>query len=417
LRVLRIIRLFRFLTELRLLVHSILGALRAMIWAALLIVLALYVSAVLTTNLWGRQHLSGEAAADISLWFGTLGSSFFTLFQLTTLEDWPEVVRGVMSEVPLAWIFFVPFLMLMNFAMLNAITAVVVEKVFTVARSEAAAEARHQERKRADMLRKIRNIFEEIDTDGSGDLELEEFQQALTSPAVVQSLMELGIAKCEAGDLFACLDLDGDCKVSTTEFVAGCLRAHGPAQSNHLLQVQFDILRNCAGFKADLEELSWHVRWVVRHLARRQTGRGSGRRHEPSARPSLEAAGKQADRAPASHGGPALPGPSAGSTCALRPRSGTADPCHTAAGTSAGASSSDAAGGAAGSAGCSGAPTSWSAEPLSEAEAQEAVDTLREIRSEQQTLRGAVERLIEEVRCIHEELPLDPNAEASGEGG
>lgn len=295
LRVLRIIRLFRFFKELTLLAQGILGALQAMSWAALLIIVILYVSAVLMTNTLGRISDS-----EIRQWFGSLGSSFFTLFQLMTLEDWPEVVRSSMHHESFVWLFFVPFMMFTNFAMLNVITAVVVEKVFTIARAEATEEAKKAEKKRAGQLRKIKQLFEEIDKDGNDELELEEFREALKIPSVMQQFMELGIARYEADDLFACLDVDGNEQISVAEFVEGVLRVHGPAQSKHLLQVQYDILRSKTALQADLNELGWYVKWVIRHLSYRYDWH---RGHDEQATKSRHSAPKRSESAATKSGG------------------------------------------------------------------------------------------------------------------
>ena len=67
--------------------------------------------------------LFGERFPD---WFGTLGESAFTMFQLMTLEGWPDVARSVMQAYPLAWIFFVLYLVVSTFTMLNLFIAVVV---------------------------------------------------------------------------------------------------------------------------------------------------------------------------------------------------------------------------------------------------------------------------------------------------
>eukprot|EP00929_Paragymnodinium_shiwhaense_P120483 TRINITY_DN92435_c0_g1_i1.p1 TRINITY_DN92435_c0_g1~~TRINITY_DN92435_c0_g1_i1.p1 ORF type:complete len:876 (+),score=204.24 TRINITY_DN92435_c0_g1_i1:39-2630(+) len=271
LRVLRIVRLFRFFKELSLLAQGILGALQAMVWAFLLIILVIYLSAVLITNLIGHDErvLNGPYGEQIGDWFGSLGSSSFTLFQMMTLEDWPAIVRVVMLEAPMVFLFFVPYMMFMNFAMLNVITAVVVEKVFEIAQTEATAEARREERKRTHMLRKIKQLFDNIDFDGSAELDMEEFREALKNPTVVKQFMELGIAKYEAEELFACLDIDGSASLTVVEFVEGCLRVHGPALSKHLLQVQYDLMRHRESVRDALSELAWYVRWLIRHLSRR----------------------------------------------------------------------------------------------------------------------------------------------------
>lgn len=406
LRVLRIVRLFRFFRELQLLANGILGALRAMVWAALLIILALYLSAVLATNLIGKSD-GVKRDDEIGVWFGTILSSVFTLFQLMTLEDWPDILRRVMAEEPLAWMFFVPFMMFMNFAMLNVITAVVVEKVFNIAQSEAVEEARREERKRTGTLRKIKQLFDVIDKDGNMLLELDEFREALETPAVVQQFMELGIAKYDADDLFACLDLDGDCRLSTAEFVEGCIRVHGPAQSKHLLQVQYDILRNWDELRMDLEELTRHVRWVIRHLAYRKKWWGAGHPKLDSApgnvRPSkvFSSARRETKLLVAQLLGSSSDSPRA-ARASVVPVEQVPTTNNEVSDPAAGHADGQAAGGA------------WS---LAEAEAKAAVEELRGIREEQRALRSTVEGLITDVRCIREDLPEDIAAQGDDEAG
>jgi voltage-gated sodium channel len=83
-----------------------------------LLTLVFYVSAVMATTLFG------EAFPE---WFGNLGRSFYTLFQIMTLESWSMgIVRPVMEKQPMAWLFFVPFILIATFTMLNLFIAVVV---------------------------------------------------------------------------------------------------------------------------------------------------------------------------------------------------------------------------------------------------------------------------------------------------
>jgi len=79
--------------------------------------LVLYVSAVMATKLFG-----GIAPE----FFGSLGSSLFTLFQIMTVEGWPDIARAVMVQSPQAWIFFVAYLLVATFMVLNLFIAVVV---------------------------------------------------------------------------------------------------------------------------------------------------------------------------------------------------------------------------------------------------------------------------------------------------
>ena len=52
----------------------------------------------------------------------------YTLFQIMTLESWSMgIVRPVMKEYPLAWIFFVPFILVTTFAILNLFIGIIVD--------------------------------------------------------------------------------------------------------------------------------------------------------------------------------------------------------------------------------------------------------------------------------------------------
>ncbi|ASU85913.1 ion transporter [Nocardiopsis gilva YIM 90087] len=120
-RVLRILRVLRLLSVIPSLRHVVTGLFRAMPGMAsisFLVALLLYVAAVMSTNLFREtapQH------------FGDVFASLFTLFQIMTGDNWGEIARGVMGEQPLAWVFFVTFILASTFIALNLFIAVAVE--------------------------------------------------------------------------------------------------------------------------------------------------------------------------------------------------------------------------------------------------------------------------------------------------
>ena len=117
LRVLRVRRLVSLVPSMRGVVGALLKALPGMASIVGLMVLVLYVSAVMATKLFGA------ISPDL---FGNLGASLFTLFQVMTVEGWPDIARGVMVRAPYAWIFFVIYLLIATFMVLNLFIAVVV---------------------------------------------------------------------------------------------------------------------------------------------------------------------------------------------------------------------------------------------------------------------------------------------------
>jgi voltage-gated sodium channel len=77
-----------------------------------------YTTAVLATRLFGAQYPD---------WFGSMGASLYTLFQVMTLESWSMgIVRPVMETHPWAWCFFVPFIIIATFTILNLFIGIIV---------------------------------------------------------------------------------------------------------------------------------------------------------------------------------------------------------------------------------------------------------------------------------------------------
>ena len=118
LRVLRVLRLITVAPSLKRVVAALISALPGMGAIVMLLGLVFYVSSVMATMLFGEQFPQ---------WFGSLGASAYSLFQIMTLESWSMgIVRPVMEIYPWAWAFFVPFILATAFTMLNLFIGVVV---------------------------------------------------------------------------------------------------------------------------------------------------------------------------------------------------------------------------------------------------------------------------------------------------
>jgi len=118
LRILRVLRLLSQVPKLRLIIESLMRALPGMGWTALLLILVFYVFAVMGTMMFGEQFPE--------LW-GNLGRSLFTLFQVMTLESWSTgVARPMFDAYPWAWVFFIPFILVSSFMVLNLFIAIIV---------------------------------------------------------------------------------------------------------------------------------------------------------------------------------------------------------------------------------------------------------------------------------------------------
>ena len=146
LRVLRVLRLITVVPALRRVVGGLIGALPGMGSIALLLLLVFYVFAVMATQLFGD---------DFPELFGNLARSAFTLFAVMTLETWVDgVVKPVMEKYPYAWMFFIPYILITTFAVLNLFIAVIVNAMQT----EHEAARKEEERQYAEEQRKLGKI-------------------------------------------------------------------------------------------------------------------------------------------------------------------------------------------------------------------------------------------------------------------
>ena len=120
-RILRLLRVISVAPALRRVVEGFIRAVPGMGSVFLLMGMIFYIGAVMATKLFG---------AAFPQWFGDLGNSAYSLFQVMTLESWSMgIVRPVMEVFPAAWAFFVPFIMVTTFAVVNLLVGLIVNSM------------------------------------------------------------------------------------------------------------------------------------------------------------------------------------------------------------------------------------------------------------------------------------------------
>ncbi len=132
LRVIRAMRLLSVIPQMRAVVQALLDALPGMGAVIVMISIVFYVFGVMATLMYGPAFPQ---------WFGTLGGSLYSLFQIMTLESWSMgIVRPVMKQFPMAWLFFVPFIVITAFSVLNLFIGLLVNTMQSAVEEEAEAE-------------------------------------------------------------------------------------------------------------------------------------------------------------------------------------------------------------------------------------------------------------------------------------
>ena len=119
-RVLRVLRVITIIPRMRVVVSALLDSIPGIASVGVVLTLIVYVFAVIAANLYGPQHPE---------LFGDVFQAMYTLFQVMTLEGWPDIASQVAQTHTRSWIFFLTFVLIATFTMLNLFVAIVVRVV------------------------------------------------------------------------------------------------------------------------------------------------------------------------------------------------------------------------------------------------------------------------------------------------
>jgi voltage-gated sodium channel len=159
--VLRVFRCFRALRllyripRLRIIVESLFSSIPSIGWISLLLAIWFYICSVIATNLFGGKFPD---------WFGSIGKSMYSLFQIMTLESWSMgIVRPVMTEYPYAWLLFVPFIIFATYTVMNLFIGVMVSAISDAQNSSDHREEEKNVSSEDAILTELRNIRKELE--------------------------------------------------------------------------------------------------------------------------------------------------------------------------------------------------------------------------------------------------------------
>ncbi len=166
-------RLVSRLDKLRMIIGAIGRSIPGISWSAVLLLLIYYIFALIGTTLFG------EAFPD---WFGSIAKSLYTLFQVMTLESWSMgISRPVMEVFGWAWVYFVPFVLISSFVIMNVVVGIVVNSI-----SEVQAELSAGKKKKEETAEETEKEVEKTDTE-SLEAKLAEMQKQI---AHIEQLLE-----------------------------------------------------------------------------------------------------------------------------------------------------------------------------------------------------------------------------------
>eukprot|EP00931_Biecheleriopsis_adriatica_P077305 TRINITY_DN50894_c0_g1_i1.p1 TRINITY_DN50894_c0_g1~~TRINITY_DN50894_c0_g1_i1.p1 ORF type:complete len:594 (-),score=129.46 TRINITY_DN50894_c0_g1_i1:213-1853(-) len=241
LRLFRLVRLMKMFRNLWLIVSGFFDSLSTLYWVLLLMGLVVYIFGVFL-------RLTIDCDEQFASWtdcfamFGTVPRTMYTLFQVITLESWSMAVGRPIFEVQ-PWFFpvFLCFLFLTTFGLLNIVVGVIVENTLNVAQQNQELQEKRAMRRLLKDLETLRVVFDEADEDGSGTLELEEFEAIMKKESVKAMLARMELPTDDPAVLFGIIDTEETGAVSFTGFTKGVLKVKGPPTGLDMKAMQVKV--------------------------------------------------------------------------------------------------------------------------------------------------------------------------------
>jgi len=259
LRIFRIIRAFRFLQDLKTLVHSILSTMQQLVWTIALIFLLLYMFAIMFTEAatssglrllettedgtWPCNADENDAQCSLQTKYGDLLVSMLTLYMsITGGMDWSEAFEPLtQSDVgPMFASMFIVFLTFTTLAVMNVVTAIFCQSAIDGAANQRDVQMQKFEEQQEMYSKQLREVFQELDENASGDLTMDEFEIGIVKTKVQTFFESMELRIQEARVLFQLLQSEEGKSIEIDAFVDGCLQLRGSARNFDVALLRYE---------------------------------------------------------------------------------------------------------------------------------------------------------------------------------
>merc|ERR1719265_2489515 len=233
LRLVRVVRAVRLMPQFKVLwtlIGGLLDSFNTLFWTFVMIVSVLWTFAIFGVYWIGRAE-EFEGDPEAYMLFGDVVKTLLTLFQIVTLDSWTAVARPLMKKSGVIVPFFLIVIAVVTFVLMNLITAVIVEHAFNQAKEDEELVAHNLKMEQEAEIAELGEIFKEIDLDGSGFLDREEYEEAVMhNPRIKAKIQVLEMSQQELLDLWNLFaGVDGELAVE--EFERGMRSIRGEARA------------------------------------------------------------------------------------------------------------------------------------------------------------------------------------------
>eukprot|EP00437_Effrenium_voratum_P046692 CAMPEP_0181537152 /NCGR_PEP_ID=MMETSP1110-20121109/75199_1 /TAXON_ID=174948 /ORGANISM="Symbiodinium sp., Strain CCMP421" /LENGTH=622 /DNA_ID=CAMNT_0023668705 /DNA_START=60 /DNA_END=1926 /DNA_ORIENTATION=- len=255
-RVVRLVRTVKWLRSLRTMLFAMISSLGSLIWAFVMICFIMFVFSIIFGN--AAVSYFDQVNADITTErddadavydsFGSLFTSFVTLFgAIFGGTDWMifQPTLSLLGSGGYGELYFCMFLFYIGFCLvglLNVVTGIFVDSAVTTRTEDEVVDSYREDLQRTSD--EVQRIFHSADVGDSGRLTLEAFSRCLKQNAWVAAYFAgLDIGADDAGTIFTLMDTNGSGDITVEEFVQGTMKLKGHAKSIDIFAIMFDMTR------------------------------------------------------------------------------------------------------------------------------------------------------------------------------
>lgn len=267
-RVFRIIKVVRFteqMREMRVLIRTLIASWRGVGWSMFLVMAIIVASAIthcaLSQPFLDDPNIGLEQRRDLYEMFGTTTLSFQTMFEGTFTGRWAIYTRRLFKDIsPLFALFWIPYVVCVNFALMRVIAALFLKQTLAIADQDTERRAMEKMKEKEKFAKELREIFAEADRSGDGAISRDEFEAMIRFPSVVQRFAKLDLELDEVVALFGVLSAD-DGDTDYDEFLHAALKMKSSARTIDTVQILHQTLethRAVAELKHSMSLISQH---------------------------------------------------------------------------------------------------------------------------------------------------------------
>eukprot|EP00746_Dinoflagellata_sp_MGD_P146253 gnl/MRDRNA2_/MRDRNA2_78757_c0_seq1.p1 gnl/MRDRNA2_/MRDRNA2_78757_c0~~gnl/MRDRNA2_/MRDRNA2_78757_c0_seq1.p1 ORF type:complete len:682 (-),score=124.99 gnl/MRDRNA2_/MRDRNA2_78757_c0_seq1:163-2208(-) len=258
LRLLRVVRRHPAFKPIWTLFQGFLRSLEDLVPTCLVLTTFMYMFGILGCVLIGDASTGTfeSADAEVQTFFQGIDMTMFTLLQIVTGDAWSSgIARPVLRYLPHLWIFFVGYIYLGMLVLLNLIAAVVVMGSLNAQKEDDEERLASMHEDRAEEIRNLRSLFDEMDLDGTGMITEAEFSAACKSDDVIDRFKLLEFEEHEIAGLFQDLHTGASEDIFVDEFIGGLHAMHGDAKSKDVIRILRCVTRLSRRFDRLVEKL------------------------------------------------------------------------------------------------------------------------------------------------------------------